>query len=653
MGEVSFSLFVGKAENGYFVNTGYAYISVDEKSGAMRICKKGLCFRKYIEENVFVSGEGLIDLIYIKKDSYISKYVYEKITLSGYKFNMDIVPKGMTIEEIYVIQEGRDPSSLKIRIENADRIYISQSGELVIEINGEKIFYTRPIAYQYDDNKRHYVYAKYKVEGNAYYFVVDNYDRNKELYIDPVLKFSYFGGSGNESAISIAKGMNGDIYITGFTTSVDLKGKSVNEYRSKEFGSWDIYIARFDKNLKKLKSVMIIGGSKEEWARDIIIDEEGYVYIGGWTHSEDLPVTDGSSKKKDADIFIAKIDPYLKELLFLGYMGGNGYDYAYTMEYDDSYIYIAGETSSYDFPVTEDAYDRVYNGGTIDIFITKFDKDLNIISSTFLGGKEGDAPLAMHVDKDGVYIGGLTWSNDLPVTEGAFDNTYNGAYDAYIAIFDRDLKYLKALTYLGGSHNDNVSYIDVHRNRVVVGGKTFSHDFPITPHVMKSVMLEDKNSDGFVSILSKDLKRLKASTYIGGSEGDEVAEGIVLDKFLILTGATSSTDFPYVNGTVGGKADGFVMIIDYSLRNVYHSSFLGKDTYDIASDIVFVEDKVYVSGWSLYLDKGPKEKGMMEAFIILYDPEIPLITINQLLMFGLVSLMWISLFAGIIYYYRR
>ena len=53
-----------------------------------------------------------------------------------------------------------------------------------------------------------------------------------------------------------------------------------------------------------------------------------------------------------------------------------------------------------------------------------------------------------------VYVAGHTSSTDFPVTLGAYDETYNGGYDVFISKFDPSLTNLLATTYLGGSGFD-------------------------------------------------------------------------------------------------------------------------------------------------------------------------------------------------------
>jgi hypothetical protein len=105
-------------------------------------------------------------------------------------------------------------------------------------------------------------------------------------------------------------------------------------------------------------------------------------------------------------------------------------------------MYVAGYTQSTDFPVTSNAYDNTYNGGSFDAFVSKLNSSLTtLLASTFLGGSEDDYALSIAIDTFGnVYVAGETYSADFPATFSAYDNTYNGGtFDAFVSKLDSNL----------------------------------------------------------------------------------------------------------------------------------------------------------------------------------------------------------------------
>jgi ankyrin repeat protein len=267
------------------------------------------------------------------------------------------------------------------------------------------------------------------------------------------------------------------------------------------------------------------GGSANESAWAIALDDESNVYAAGYTASPDFPTTKDSYNsvlKGKGDVFVLKFDKDLKTVLASAIIGGSEDEVAYSMLYDKKgYIYIAGYTSSKDFPVTPSAYCPRYNGGAGDAFILKMDKDLkSLTASTFLGGSGNEddwysAEIVMDEDGD-IYMAGNTASSDFPTTQHAYSSKYNGGgKDIFISKFDGELKKLLASTFVGGIADDQISRslrIDHNSDEICIAGITFSPDFPITPGAYSRTL--SGGLDGFVAKFSPDLSKLARSTIL-------------------------------------------------------------------------------------------------------------------------------------------
>ena len=95
------------------------------------------------------------------------------------------------------------------------------------------------------------------------------------------------------------------------------------------------------------------------------------------------------------------------------------------------------------FPTTPDAFDTSFNGGG-EVFVARLvlanGGQNDLLYSTYLGtsGNDFADTVTVHEPWD-VVIGGLTNSPLFPVTEGAYDTTFNndpGTNDAFVARFD-------------------------------------------------------------------------------------------------------------------------------------------------------------------------------------------------------------------------
>ncbi len=572
------------------------------------------------------------------------------------------------LEKTFIVYEGISVSNIKVSVYNIDRLYL-EKGNLVLEIGERRITFSKPIAYQYIKGSKVYVDVEFYIyDKDTYGFKVGEYDRNKKLYIDPITSYAILGGTGGESAMRVFRSSyNDDIYIIGYTASPDFPLREGYVDRNINNISWDILVVRLSKDLKRVKGISIIGGTNEEWARAGAIDEEGNIYVCGWTVSPDFPIKGkqfGAYSPKSSKAFVIKLSPDLKTLVRSFRLGGSDYEFAYDMFIDEEgYVYIAGETTSVDFPVTKDAYDVVFNGGSIDIFVMKFDNELeNIIASTYVGGKDGDAPLSIYVDNEYVYIAGLTWSYDFPVTEKAFDKTFGGNIDGIVIKLTKDLSELVASTYIGGILADNTGSIAVDKyGNVYVGGKTFSWDMPFKRGGYKTVISDFKYQDAYVIWLPPDFSRVKSFTYLGGY-GDDAISNIVISErgTLIIGGSTTSYNFPVTKDeriikdkVKSSQYDIYLLEISPDLRVVYSSILIGGSKNDSLRYFFKDGSKFILAGSTYSEDLIPNVEvvGLYDLFVFEYDPDRNIFSHNPLII--LLTIAFWSVSALLIYRYFR
>jgi len=278
-------------------------------------------------------------------------------------------------------------------------------------------------------------------------------------------------------------------------------------------------------------------------------------------------------------------------LTYSTYLGGSGDDTPWGIALDPTGVaVVVGRTYSVDFPTTPGVFGPIYSGldFNAEAFVSRISAAGDVLlSSTFLGGTNGDAAEAVVLDPAGVlWISGRTRSTDFPVTPGALDTTYNGGIiDGFVTCVSATGDTILYSTYLGGSATDQASSIvtDV-TGAVTVAGRTDSDDFPTTPGAYDTTF--NGHADIWAARFLPSGGTLLFSTYLGGSLDDgptPILHGPRLDLDLalgiFLAGTTGSPDFPTTPGafdtTLDGPPDAFVARLDLAGTQLLSSTYLG------------------------------------------------------------------------------
>jgi hypothetical protein len=159
-----------------------------------------------------------------------------------------------------------------------------------------------------------------------------------------------------------------------------------------------------------------LGGTNNDYGRDIAVDNTGNIYLTGYTRSTDFPNKYRGLPNNSWRELRCLFDQILQQwtLMYSTYLGGSGSDSGYGNALDNAgNIYITGYTASTNFPTTNGVY-QANNAGGNDAFITKFNSDGSLVYSTYLGGSNSDAGNAIAVDNSGnAFITGQTKSINL------------------------------------------------------------------------------------------------------------------------------------------------------------------------------------------------------------------------------------------------
>jgi len=261
------------------------------------------------------------------------------------------------------------------------------------------------------------------------------------------------------------------------------------------------------------------------------------------------------------------IDPVL---VYSTFLGGNGEDNGFSIAVDAAgNAYLAGTTSSLDFPTASPFQEVLEGGRSGDAFVTKLNAAGSaLVYSTYLGGSDGASGHGIAVDAAGnAYITGHTSSLDFP-TANPFQAISGDGSDTFVTKLNAAGSALVYSTYLGGSDIDISQGIAVDASGIAyVTGTSISGPIGLV-HVAKL------NAAGSVLV-----------SFVFGGNGFEGSNGIALDSFenAFLTGVTISDLFPTESPLQpthgGGLSDAFVVKISFltnpQVRNISSRTFVG------------------------------------------------------------------------------
>jgi hypothetical protein len=381
-----------------------------------------------------------------KHKSGLSTYRYVSLgeVWSGVEVQLKATQK--TVEKLFYVKPGADPSKIVVQVDGAEGLKLSKDGEIIIQTGLGDLKLSKPIAWQEKDGKKLPVEVSYKLIGkNRYSFEVAKADPSLPIVIDPILQSTYLGGRGHDRALALATHpTTGEVYVAGYTFSTNFPNTTGGAQGSKSgIYSWDAFVARLNSSLTQILQSTYLGGRYDDRALALAIHPTtGDVYVTGWTSSDNFPRTTGGaqgSRGGSLDAFVARLNSNLTQILQSTYLGGSGTDYACALAISGGEVYVAGWTSSDNFPRTAGGA-QGSRGGSSDAFVARLDSSLTSISqSTYLGGSGSDSAIALAISGGDVYVVGYTYSTNFPRATGGAQASYSGRGDAFVARLTADL----------------------------------------------------------------------------------------------------------------------------------------------------------------------------------------------------------------------
>jgi hypothetical protein len=401
---------------------------------------------------------------------------------------------------------------------------------------------------------------------------------------DDLLYSTYLGYDEYEVPWDMAVDPAGNAYVAGWVPSADFPTTPGTRPYA---GDDDAFAVKLKPDGSGLVFATFWGGTDQDWGETVAVDRSGLVYLAGNTRSADFPVTTegyDQSYSGSGDVYLSVLSADAQSVLYSTYLGGLWGDSAYDLVLDGSAAWLAGSTSSADWP-TINAFDTSLAGST-DCFVAKLipnDPGSDLKHSTYLGGDGYDRCQAI------VYAGGELWAagttdsaSGFPTTTGDYDRTHNGGYDAFVV----NLWVSGGLgmfygTYLGGSLEDQVSGLVVDGRNAVVVGYTYSPDYPTAGIAYDPGF--SGTSEAFVTALDAGGDALIYSTllhpeYCTACQSLATAIDLLYGKPVIV-GQTNSDRYSTAvwsyDSTYGGGGDLFILYLEADGSAVLDSTYLG------------------------------------------------------------------------------
>lgn len=311
---------------------------------------------------------------------------------------------------------------------------------------------------------------------------------------------------------------SGKVYLVGSTSSEDFpttSGCYQDSYGGGTGNTWwrngDGFLSCLSADGTSLVFSTYIGGNGNDVAKDLYVAGNGDVYVVGETSSTNFKTTPGANVfnrfiKGTSDAFVLKFKPDGKSIYWGKLMGGSGIDYfegIYATETGDPFI--VGATTSSDFYVTSNAFQKSHAGGYDAVVVKMISAGTNVHYSTYLGGGGDDgyawdspyfSPLSITANvRDEAIVAATSKSADFPVTTDALQKNNKvvttGWYYGSLTITKLDYYGNKQLygTYFGGDRGEFPGGVRAKKvgcvTYILSAGITLSSDYPTTDGVYK------------------------------------------------------------------------------------------------------------------------------------------------------------------------
>lgn len=320
----------------------------------------------------------------------------------------------------------------------------------------------------------------------------------------------------------------------------------------------------------------------------------------GYSNCADFPVTAGAytaGPPGSGNITAACFDADSGAIFWSTLIGGYYGDYVYAADVGlDGDVYMGGWTISKDFPTTPGAHQTTFESGPSRAFALRLAATGDeLVFSTYLGGvtePAGSEVSGIRARTNGaVVITGITSAASFPTTQGAYDTTYNGSGDAFVAELSGDEGQLVWSTFLGAGTYDTGLAVDLNPDgAVTVAVSTGSGHFPTTPGAFSWNKLTLTGVGGAALCLVRlepDGSALRWSAMIGW-KGGSLAPNAFLRTTpkgdVVFASEVNGAPMPVTPGvlqpTFGGQRENYIGVLSADGSQLLAGTYVGNVSSD-------------------------------------------------------------------------
>jgi hypothetical protein len=571
---------------------------------------------------------------------------HAKVKYSAIYPGIDLVFYGNREELEYdlIVAPHAGPERIAFSLAGAEQVSVS-GGELRVRTSAGDLMYRKPVAYQTIGGKRTRVDVEYVLADNGgVRFRLGKYDTNEQLIIDPILSYSSFlyghtttgvavDSAGNTYAVGsttvselplvggykttlngsqdaylvkidptgtrllyatylgvrrsvtsghgVAIDASGNAYLVGRTNSTTFP-VTTGAYQTTSTGN-AAFVTKLNAAGNALVYSTYFNGASPV---AIAVDAAGNAYLTGNTTGS-IVTTSGAFQPVARGLnapFVAKLNAAGSAMVYATYLGGSGSDEAKGLAVDTSgQVHVTGLARSIDFP-TSNAFQPAPRGGK-EAFLAKLNPTgTALVYSTYLGGTADDVGNGVAVDGKGqAHVAGMTYSNDFPVTAGAFQfskgHSDGRISNAFITKFNSGGTAVLYSSYLGGKWCltggvyscfslggdgiDAATAVAVDAaGYAYLGGYATSVEFPQTDPIQAIGPGGDELRSPFVAKVRPKGDRLVYSVVLGGRGQDERLNGLAVDRdgnaYAVGDNGGAMSDYPVTAAPLKATGNTFI-----------------------------------------------------------------------------------------------